>query len=908
MKEVLREKFSKDPGSYYNVELFNSEGFSRKKCSSCGKYFWTLNPERITCPDQPCEKYSFLGAPPTNLKLDYVQSWKKVEDFFVKNGHDSIGRYPVVCRWRPDLFFTVASIVDFQRVEGGKVVFDFPSNPLVVPQVCLRFNDISNVGVSGKHYTSFCMIGQHSYPENGGYWKDRCIDLDFKLLTEEFKIPKEEVTFVEDVWVGHGAFGPSLEFFVRGLELGNAVFTEFEGSPENYKQMDRKVIDMGAGLERFAWITQGTPTSYDCNFGPVLEKVLRKCGVQMRRDLLQKYFQYVSGFIGDESSFDEMRRGLKKSLNITETELTQFIEPIEAIYAICDHLRTLTFAIADGALPSNVGGGYNLRVILRRALSLVGRHSWDLNLGEVASWHIEYLRVIYPELKEHENEITTILEVETERYRNMKVRTSKILQQLLTKESAPKEQDLIRLYESDGITPELIQESGLKIEVPVSFYDNITSRHDNQKVIEDHPVKADIRDIADTELIFYRDRDAEKFDATVLRVLDGKSVILDRTAFYPRSGGQEPDHGYIGKNKVVDVEKYGSVVIHKLDTCDLKDGQTVTGKIDARRRMILTRHHTATHIVNTSARNTLGSWVWQHSAFKDVEKSRLDITHFAHLTRDEVSKIELLANQIVMENIPIDIDWMTRSEAEKRYGFRLYQGGTVPVGSVRVVKIGKWDVEACGGTHCVKTGDVGMIKILKTERAQDGVERIEFLAGEKAIEYVQNRDSTLNDVSTLLGAQQEKVVQSVDNLKKTIDDSKKKQKNLIKSLGQASLLNFRQIERVDGLRVVYVIDETLGEEAQIGLGEQATAEIKDLVYCAIIKREKSVRVLTFCGEDARKIGIKANELARELSVTVGGTGGGDERFGQGGGTLVEKVGATESKLAEIVKKMISSAR
>jgi len=527
------------------------------------------------------------------MKLDYVQSWKTVEDFFVRNGHDSIGRYPVVCRWRPDLFFTVASIVDFQRVEGGKVVFDFPSNPLVVPQVCLRFNDISNVGVSGKHYTSFCMIGQHSYPEDGGYWKDRCIELDFKLLTDAFKIPKEEVTFVEDVWVGHGAFGASLEFFVRGLELGNAVFTEFEGSPDNYKRMDRKVIDMGAGLERFAWITQGTPTSYDCNFGPVLEKVLKRCGIQMRQDLLQRYFRYVSGFIGDSSNFDEMRHGIKKALNITDSDLKQYIEPVEAIYAITDHLRTLTFAIADGALPSNVGGGYNLRVILRRALSLVGRYSWDLNLGDVASWHIDYLRGIFPELKDHENEIMTILGVETEKYRNMKVRTSKILHQLLSKESVPKEQDLIRLYESDGITPELIQESGLKIEVPVSFYDNITSRHDNQKVVEENPPNDDMSDLAETELIFYKDRDNEKFDAIVLRVLDGKSVVLDRTAFYPRSGGQEPDHGYLGKNRVVDVEKYGNIVIHRLESCDLQEGQSVSGTIDTKRRMILTRHHTA---------------------------------------------------------------------------------------------------------------------------------------------------------------------------------------------------------------------------------------------------------------------------------------------------------------------------
>ena len=159
-----------------------------------------------------------------------------------------------------------------------------------------------------------------------------------------------------------------------------------------------------------------------------------------------------------------------------------------------------------------------------------------------------------------------------------------------------------------------------------------------------------------------------------------------------------------------------------------------------------------------------------------------------------------------------------------------------------------------------------------------------------------------------MGSQQEKVVQSIGNLKNAIDESKKKQKNLIRSLGRASLSSLQQIEIVDGLRIAYVIDDTLGEEAQIGLGEQAIAEIKNLVYCSVIKGDKNVRVLTFCGEDARKIGIRANELAKQISAVVGGTGGGDDRFGQGGGTLVEKVGSTESKLAEIIKKMISSAR
>jgi alanyl-tRNA synthetase len=159
-KEALKRKFSADYKRYYLVDLFKREGFLRKKCENCGKYFWTLDADRKRCDDQPCSSYTFIGDPPTSRKFSYVEAWKAVESFFKKNGHAIITRYPVVSRWRPDLFFTVASIIDFQRVEAGKVVFSLPANPLVVPQMCLRFNDVPTVGVNGKHGTSFCMIGQ----------------------------------------------------------------------------------------------------------------------------------------------------------------------------------------------------------------------------------------------------------------------------------------------------------------------------------------------------------------------------------------------------------------------------------------------------------------------------------------------------------------------------------------------------------------------------------------------------------------------------------------------------------------------------------------------------------------------------------------------------------------------------
>ena len=258
-KSEILNIFSSDYEKFYKVSLFERLGFIRQSCNICGKFYWSLS-LRSCCPDH--ENYSFIGNPPTSKRLGYIQSWEEIKKYFEKNGHKIVNRYPVVCRWREDLYYTIASIVDFQRITENKVVFELPHNPLVVPQMCLRFNDVENVGTSGRHYTSFCMIGQTcNADKDGGYWKDRCIDLDFGLLVDVFGISPNEITFVEDVWLGAGAFGCSLEYFVRGLELGNAVFTEFEGSEKNYHVMKNKIIDMGAGLERFSWITNGTSTS-----------------------------------------------------------------------------------------------------------------------------------------------------------------------------------------------------------------------------------------------------------------------------------------------------------------------------------------------------------------------------------------------------------------------------------------------------------------------------------------------------------------------------------------------------------------------------------------------------------------------------------------------------------------------
>jgi len=228
------------------------------------------------------------------------------------------------------------------------------------------------------------------------------------------------------------------------------------------------------------------------------------------------------------------------------------------------------------------------------------------------------------------------------------------------------------------------------------------------------------------------------FDAKVLRVIDDL-VVLDRTSFYARGGGQEPDYGTISGSKVVDVNKHGGVILHKLDGDIPKEGETVSCMVDVTRRSNITKNHTSTHILNVSSRKILGSWVWQHSAFKDVDHARLDITHHSSLTKEQEKQIEDTANDMVKQNLPVTIEYFDRGTAEQKYGFRIYQGGVVPVKSVRIVSIEDFDVEACGGTHVKRTGDIQLIRIKRTKRIQDGVVRIEFVSGSTAQEYDDER-------------------------------------------------------------------------------------------------------------------------------------------------------------------------
>ena len=875
-KEIL-SKFSSDPERYYKVRLFEEQGFNRRSCEICKRFFWTLDENRINCPDHSDDTYSFIGNPPTNKRFDYTQAWKEVESFFKKNGHTSVNRYPVVCRWRDDLYFTIASVVDFQRVMGSKVVFEFPSNPLVVPQTCLRFKDLENVGVTGRHFSSFCMIGQHSIPNEDGYWKDECINLDFNLLTQQFGIGKKEITFVEDVWEGGGSFGSSLEYFVKGLELGNAVFTEFQGDLSNYKTLDQRIIDMGAGLERFAWITMGTPTAYDCCFGPITKKLIQDSGIDADSTILTPYFTEIAKNLELYDDLAMVRKNTIKSTGLSEEQIEKIITPLEGIYLIIDHIRTLIFAISDGALPSNVGGGYNLRIMLRRIISTMSRLKLEFDLNEIIDIQIDYLKNTYSELEKTREDVKEIISIETRRYDSSKQRMQKIVSKL---DNEPNVEDLIRLYESDGVTPEYLKEMKVISEIPSTFYAKLSDLHQSKKQKEQ--TNLPLEGIPDTELLFYGD-DPREFHAKVLKAFEN-FIVLDKTAFYARGGGQEPDHGKIGECEIIDITKHGNIIVHEIKGKIPKNGDTVSCMVDTKRRDGITKNHTSTHIINTSARSVLGSWVWQHSAFKEEDHARLDITHHSALTDNDVIKIEQTANSIIEKSIPVKIENLDRGTAEQKYGFRIYQGGVVPVKSVRIVSIGDLDIEACGGTHVANTSDIEEIKITKTKRIQDGVVRIEFVSGNSAKEFVRKKqqDSENKEIEEKLKEEEkEKRIEKRQHVKERIPI-------IAKSLseckdGTSTIENITiELRKTGKANFCYSTSNDYDDIFHIGLGEVLCKADPKLVYCGLFEDGEKIRVIVYAGDNIPKEN-GAGEIVKSISQILGGAGGGSSKFAQGGG-------------------------
>lgn len=868
-KKELKKRFTAEWQKHYKIDFLLRKGFMRKQCRKCGNFFWTLDSERTHCADSSCVGYGFIGK--GTKFLSYTETWDKIEKYFTKNGHTSIPRYPTVCRWRDDLYFTNASIIDFQPyVVSGEM--EPPANPLIVPQASIRFGDIENVGVTGQHYSSFIMFGQHAFnsPKTGlFYWKDQALEHDFNYVTKVLGVKPEEFCFQEEVWAGGGTFGPCIEYCVDGVELGNCVFMQFKELPfGKFEQLKTKVIDMGAGLERLAWFTNGTPTSYDVTFGPVIKKMISNAGLKIDKKLFLQYAK-VSGILDvDTQNVREERKVIAKKLCVSEEELFSMLRPLQALYACADHLKTILYAVSDGMLPSNSGGGYNLRMLLRRVFGFNKEFNLHLDVADILFQHGKFLENFDRTLLEAVPTAVEVVEEERKKFSSTVEKSRKIVESLVLKAKSGEEitaHKLTQLYESHGVPVELIEEEARKaniaIMVPENFYVSLAKK--NEREIDRVKSEIDLSKFPKTIDLFYEEPYSLEFTSKVLGKID-KAIILNKTLFYAESGGQEADHGLLNDVIVEDVQKKEGVFLHYVSVPEkFKLGAKVVGKIDWNRRHNLMRHHTATHLLNASCREVLGTHVWQAGAHKKENLAHLDITHFKKTTDEELQEIEMLVNKRIQENLPVKMFSLARNKAEEKYGFRLYQGGYVPGKELRIVEVVGIDVEACGGVHVAHTGEIGFFKILKKESIQDGVERITFAVGLPALEFVQKQEMLLSQTAETLSVP----VTEIANAAQKFFDEWKEQRKKIESFGkQAAQSDFEELMQCKE-KILKKYFENADCNALFAFGRKLIEEKKD----AVAFLGASDELIILAGKDSGK--NAEQELKKVLGKLMGSGGG-----------------------------------
>lgn len=821
--------------------------------------------------------------------------------FFEENGHKIIGRYPIVARWRDDVFFTQASIYNFQPWVLNGVV-DPPANPLVISQTCVRFNDIDNVGKTGRHMTFFEMLAHHAFNKPGKfvYFKDRTVELCHRFFTECMGTNPERMRYIEAWWEGGGNSGPCLEVILDGAELATLVFMMYRDTPDGRKPLEMKVVDTGYGLERIAWVSQGAPSAYEAVFGEPLKFLKSRIDLDEDERVLMEYSK-VAGMTNARTAADvrRIREETARRIGIDLQRFLSIIMPLEEIYVICDHSRALTFMLNDGVVPSNVREGYFARLLVRRALRSIRSLQLDITLADIVEKQVKFFSPYFPELEENVDDILNLIRVEEKRYEETLARGRKLLNRL-TKDLRPGEplsvDKLIELYDSHGLNPEIVKEfTSIPVEIPDDFYIQVALRHETPEREEREEVQIP-EGLPGTQMLYYADPELYEFEAEVLAHVDS-GVILDQTAFYPEGGGQECDLGTIDGKHVRKVIKVGKVIVHYVEPPLPDVGSKVKCIISKERRHQLRRHHTAAHIINGIARMMLGNHVWQAGAHKSVEEARLDITHYENLTDEQKDQLEMEANRVVMENHPVYVSIMPRVEAERRYGFRLYQGGAVPGRDIRVVDIPGIDAEACGGLHCRSTGEVGTIRIKRTKRIQDGVVRIEYTAGEISIREMQADRRKLDELSTLLNTSGEDLITTARNL---LEENRDLHRRLEKFLSQRVQILAEELLRnaviIGGHRLVVFMDDEIDIASlsrELSLHPSAVA---------VIAQQKTGRILVSRG---REVPLDARELLKGLLKITGGRGGGKPEFAQGKAADTSKITEALSTAEKIVREMLS---
>ena len=854
-------------------------------------------------------------------QLTSTQIRRMYLDFFVEKGHKIEPSASLVPVDDPSLLWINSGVATLKKYFDGR---EIPENPRITnSQKSIRTNDIENVGKTARHHTFFEMLGNFSI---GDYFKPEAIAWAWEFLTSEkwLALEKEKLsvtvhpedTEAYDIWrnviglpedriiriegnfwdIGEGPSGPNTEIFYdrgpeadtwspkeemypggendRYLEVWNVVFSQYNHNADGtYTELPAKNIDTGMGLERIVSVLQDVPTNFDTDlFIPIIREIEKLSGA--------KY-------------------GVSKEQDV-------------AFKVIADHIRTVTFAIADGALPSNEGRGYILRRLLRRAVrfaKILGLNSsFMYKLTDiVAEIMIDY----YPNVKESVSFVKDVILKEEDRFHETLHEGEAILTNIANEVKDTTKvisgEDAFKLYDTFGfpieLTEEYAEELGLTVDID-GFNEEMekqkerarASRHDDSSM----QVQSDLynRIIGDSEFVGYTQL-IEK-SSKLLAIVDKEDNLLDkytgadvvkvvfeRTPFYAESGGQVADCGEIialgFKGEVLDVKKLPDK--RHIHFVKVVEGELLVGNeyglvVNRNYRLNIEKNHTATHLLNEALRQQVGTHIKQAGSLVTDDKLRFDITHFAPLTKEEIERVEQEVNEQIWNALEIKTEEMPIAEARKLGAQALF--GEKYGDVVRVVSIGDYSIELCGGTHNANSSEVGIFKIISESGVAAGVRRIEALTGRAAYEYLRSQEDTLSSVEKLTKSNSTNVIEKVSSLQVEIKKLTKEKEILQQKIANAELNNLvNDIKEVNGVSVLTSVVESENMNHLKQLVDNAKSKLENYVIAFASINEDKVNFVVAV-DKAITDKYNAGKLVNVLATVCDGRGGGRPDMAQAG--------------------------
>lgn len=863
-------------------------------------------------------------------------------DFFKEKNHAIEPSASLIPHDDPSLLWINSGVATLKKYFDGRVI---PENPRIANvQKSIRTNDIENVGKTARHHTFFEMLGNFSI---GDYFKREAIEWAWEFLTsdkwigfdpdklyvtihpeddeaftlwhEHIGLPKERIIRLEDnFWdIGEGPSGPNTEIFYdrgpefgddendpelypggeneRYLEVWNLVFSQYNHNPDgSYTPLPKKNIDTGMGLERIVSIIQNVPTNFDTDlFIPIIRAVEKMTDVKYGND--------------------------------TNTDVS--------FKVIADHIRTVTFAIADGALPANEGRGYVLRRLLRRAV----RYAKLINIDRPFMFELvpvvaDVMADFYPEVKEKTAFVQKVVKNEEERFHETLHEGLSILEKLLDDAlTSGKEviagDDVFRLYDTYGfpvdLTEEYVQEKGLSIDRD-GFEKAMEEQRSRARSARQETASMQVQDellgdiTVESTFIGY---DELKGRAKVLvmmkdgveieeaRAGENVQIILDKTPFYAESGGQVADKGRIYSNEVssevTSVKKApNGQHLHDVTVKEgvLQKGSEVVCEVDEADRNAIIKNHTATHLLHQALKDVLGTHVNQAGSLVSADRLRFDFSHFGQVTEEELRKIEQIVNDHILLNEQVYISEKPIEEAKAMGAMALF--GEKYGDIVRVVQVGEYSLELCGGCHVSQTSEIGMFTIISESGIGAGVRRIEAVTGKAAYDYLHEQLELLKSIATSVKAKRvEDIPSRIDAMQQQIRDLSRENESLTAKLGTMEAGNLIQDkEEINGVNVLAKKVDATDMDQLRNMVDKLKQDLKSGVIVLAAVNSGKVNIIAGVTKDLLNRGFHAGKLVKEVATRCGGGGGGRPDLAQAGGKNPEEL----ERALDYVKDYVNS--